>query len=268
MDRLRFISLASGSSGNCYYIGTALYGILIDAGIGVRTIRKRLKEAGVPFEHVRAVFVTHDHADHIRAVGSLGEKYHIPVYSTQTILDGINRCYAVTEKLYNSRNPIRIASPVDIHDFQIEAFPVSHDASESVGYTITYKEKRFTIATDLGYIGNEVAVHIRQANYLVIESNYDEQMLREGSYPNYLKKRVASQTGHMANHETALFLSENYHSNLNYIYLCHLSKENNTPEKAYSAVSDKFLENGIQIGKEVEIIALSRMTPSELFIFE
>jgi phosphoribosyl 1,2-cyclic phosphodiesterase len=267
LDKLRFISLASGSSGNCYFVGTGSFGILIDAGIGVRTIRKRLKNVGIPFEHVAALFITHDHADHIRAAGNLGENYHIPVYATQTIHDGIQRSYAVTEKIYNSKRVFDISQPVSIFDFTIEAFPVSHDASQSVGYTIHYKGKRFTIATDLGYICENAARHISQANYLVVEANYDEQMLREGRYPVYLKNRVASEYGHMCNKETALFLKDNYHAGLEYIYLCHLSNDNNTPQKAYDEVKTSLQEIGVEVEVDVQLLALERTKSSKLFIY-
>ncbi len=267
MDKLRFISLASGSSGNCYFVGTGSFGILIDAGIGARTIRKRLKNAGIPFEHVSALFITHDHADHVRSAGVLGEKYHIPVYATEAIHDGIQCSYTVTEKIYNSKHVFEISQPVSIYDFTIEAFPVSHDAKQTVGYTIHYKGKRFTIATDLGYICENVARHICRANYLVIEANYDERMLREGRYSDYLKKRVAGQFGHLCNKETAVFLSDNYHKDLKHIYLCHLSNENNTPQQAYEEVRLSLLEKGIVVDVDVQLLALERTKPSELFIY-
>lgn len=267
MDKLRFISLASGSSGNCYFVGTGSFGILIDAGIGARTIRKRLKNVGIPFEHVAALFITHDHADHVRAAGVLGEKYHIPVYATQAIHDGIQRSYTVTEKIYNSKQVFDISQPVSIFDFTIEAFAVSHDASQTVGYTIHYKGKRFTIATDLGCICENAAQHISKANYLIIEANYDDQMLREGRYPHYLKNRVSSQFGHLCNKETALFLRDNYHSGLEHIYLCHLSNDNNTPQKAYDEVKFSLQEIDIVVEVDVQLLALERTKPSELFIY-
>ena len=268
MDRLRFISLASGSSGNCYFIGTASFGILIDAGIGGRTIKKRLKEVGIPFEHIQAVFITHDHIDHIKSVGSLGEKHHIPIYATQAVHDGIKQSYGVTEKLYTSKKIIEKSQPITIRNFEIEAFEVSHDATENVGYTIHYNGKRFTVTTDLGYICESASTHIRTANYLVIEANYDEHMLSNGHYPAHLKKRISGMQGHMNNADTADFLAQNYHDGLDHIYLCHLSKDNNTPEKAVNAICEKLTEKGIKVGEQVSLQALSRNTPTELFIYE
>lgn len=268
MDKLRFISFASGSSGNCYFVGNASYGILIDAGIGVRTIKKRLKEIGLDFSHILGVFVTHDHIDHIKAVGALGEVHHIPIYTTRLIHEGIAKSYGVTERLNASRRFIEKNETISVFDFYVTSFPVSHDGTDNVGYTITYRGKRFTIATDLGYISEQVAQHIQKANYLVIEANYDEQMLRTGRYPAYLKARVAGRTGHMANNDTACCLSENYRDGLDYIYLCHLSKDNNTPQKAYNEVQSHLSEKGIVVGEQVQLFALERTIPSKLFVFE
>lgn len=122
MDRLRFQSLASGSSGNCYFIGNASYGFLIDAGIGVRTIRKCLRNIGLDFRNIWGVFVTHDHADHIKAVGALGERYKVPVYATRMTHEGIKRSYCVTEKLYESKRFIEKFETIELGDFKVTAF--------------------------------------------------------------------------------------------------------------------------------------------------
>lgn len=269
MERLRFISLASGSSGNCYYIGNLHHGVLIDAGIGPRTIKKRLKEVGIELSQVMAIFITHDHIDHIKGVGSLGEKHHIPVYSTRLVHQGIDRCYGVTEKLSSAtKRFVEKNETVSIFDFHITAFAVSHDSTDSVGYTVHYRGKRFTVATDLGHICDSAAEHIRKANYLVIEANYDEQMLRLGHYPYPLKKRVSADTGHMDNKHTAAFLAENYHEKLDYVYLCHLSKDNNRPEIAFEEVNKCLQEKGIMVGEHLQLMPLERTTPSELFVYE
>lgn len=268
MDKLRFISLASGSSGNCYFVGNQERGILIDAGIGVRTIKKRLKEVGVDFSQIMAVFVTHDHSDHIKAVGPLGEKHHIPIYATKQVHDGIAKSYVATERLSLSRKEIELNYPISIFDFHVIAFAVSHDASECVGYTVVYHGKRFTVATDLGYICENAAKHIKQANYLVIEANYDEEMLEKGCYPQYLKQRIKGANGHLCNNETASFLAEYYQPHLACIYLCHLSKDNNTPELAYDKVAQRLFDRGVEIGTNVQLHVLPRTSPTELFIYE
>ncbi|MGL4807007.1 MAG: MBL fold metallo-hydrolase, partial [Bacteroidales bacterium] len=137
---LQFLSLSSGSSGNCYYLGTETYGILIDAGIGPRTIKKYLKDNGIPFERIIALLITHDHTDHIKYAGVLGEKYGIPVYSTRRIHDGMSRNYSMTEKIYSARREISKEVTFDIRDFKITAFEVSHDGSDNVGYKIEFND--------------------------------------------------------------------------------------------------------------------------------
>lgn len=131
--KVKFISLASGSSGNCYYLGTETYGILIDAGIGIRTIKKTLKDYNILMDSIRAVFITHDHADHIKAVGNLGEKLNIPVYTTARIHAGINRSYCMTEKLSSSVRYLEKQEPMTLEDFHIESFEVPHDGTDNVG---------------------------------------------------------------------------------------------------------------------------------------
>ena len=266
--KVSFLSLASGSSGNCYYLGTPEYGILIDAGISVRTIRKILKDKEIDFDKIVAILATHDHGDHIKSVGSLGEKYHLPIYSTERVHDGIDRSRFVEETLFQSRKIIEKEVPFMIRDFQIEAFEVPHDSSENVGYMIRFGNQCFTIATDVGYITETVARYLCMANHLVLESNYDEEMLRFGSYPDFLKERVASKTGHLSNQEAAEFLAVNYSPTWKNVWLCHLSRENNHPELVYKTIDFRLLQEGIRTGKDLKLNVLKRMTPSDIFDFE
>ena len=268
MDRLRFISFASGSSGNCYFLGTQLGGILIDAGISPRRIRRHLKTIGLDFENIYGVFITHDHADHIKGVGALGERYNIPIYSTQLIHKGIGKNYSVTQTLDSSKRYINKGEPLNVFEFKITAFQVAHDGTDNVGYFVEYGDKRFTIVTDIGCIDEFSEPYILRANYLVIEANHDVQMLKTGTYPNRLKKRISSNRGHLSNVAAGEFLANNFHSELKYIFLCHLSKDNNTPKIAYDTVHDCLHENGIQTGRDVELVVLTRTTPSDLYIFD
>ena len=266
--KIKFISLASGSSGNCYYLGTDKHGILIDAGIGIRTIKKELKEINVSLNNVCAVFITHDHADHIKAVGHLGEKYNIPVYSTKEIHEGINKSYCMTEKLSTSVHYINKDEPMKIDEFKISAFEVPHDGTDNVGYCIEIGDKIFSFLTDLGHITETAAHYICKANYLILEANYDLEMLRMGPYPKYLKERISGPNGHMSNTDTAEFLAENINENLKYIWLCQLSKDNNHPELAYKTVEWKLKSKGVLVGKDVQLTALKRSSPSDFYEFE
>ncbi|MDL2256996.1 MBL fold metallo-hydrolase [Bacteroidales bacterium OttesenSCG-928-I14] len=265
---LRFLSIASGSSGNCYYLGTDSYGILLDAGIGIRTIRKALRDNGIGLEQIMAVFITHDHADHIKCVGGLGEKYGIPIYATQAVHAGIENSRYVDEKLYTSRRILEKEQPVEIKDFKVTAFEVPHDASDCVGYLVQYKQQKCVLATDIGCINETVAQYIRIANHLIIEANYDKEMLLRGNYPEFLKDRIMNGSGHLCNTETAEFLASNFDLHLKNIWLCHLSKDNNHPDLAMKTVEMAFGQYGIRVGKDVNLTALKRTFPSEMYFLE
>ncbi len=265
MNKLRFFSIGSGSSGNCYYVGTGEYGILIDAGVGVRTIKKALAEKKLSLDNIWGIFVTHNHTDHIKSVGVLGEKHHKPVYATNKIHEGINKNYKITEKLSSCIRYFRKNDCVQIKDLIIQSFQVEHDAVECVGYSISYGDQKFVIATDLGYIGKEAADHIVKANYLVLEANYDDDMLKNGPYPYHLKERVRSHTGHLSNEHTARFLADNPCENLSHVFLCHLSKENNTPELAFNTVNNALAEASVSLDL---LHPLERTHPSQLFVFK
>lgn len=262
---LKFLSLASGSSGNCYFLGTDEYGILLDAGIGTRTIKRIFKDFRIEPEQIMAVFITHDHADHIKSVGVLGEKYNIPVYATEKVHDGIDRSRYVEEKLFGSRRIIEKEIPVEIRDFRITAFDIPHDSSDNVGYLVEFGEQKIVLATDAGRITETMSHYMKIANHLIIEANYDLEMLQSGNYPAFLKERIMSDSGHLSNKETAEFLAANFDLHLKNIWLCHLSKDNNHPELAYKTVEMAFNQYGIRIGKDVNLFALKRTNPSEMF---
>jgi phosphoribosyl 1,2-cyclic phosphodiesterase len=262
------MSLASGSSGNCYYLGYGDHGILVDAGIGIRTIKKRLKDADIPMQSIRGVFVTHDHTDHIKAVGHLGENLHIPIYATALTHEGINRSYCVTEKLHDSVRYMEKEEPVQCGPFRITSFEVPHDSTDNVGYSIEINGRFFSFATDLGEITPLAARYISKANYLILEANYDEEMLRMGPYPAYLKQRISGRNGHLSNSAAADFLAEIITEALQYVWLCHLSEDNNHPELACKTIECKLRSKGIVVGKDVQLFALKRNTPSELYALE
>lgn len=265
-NQLIFRCFASGSSGNCYYLGTRRRGVLIDAGISARTIQRGLREMGLDFTNIVGVLVTHDHADHIRAVGTLGEKVHIPIYATQTIHEGINRNYGVQLKLRTSQKYITKGVAFELNGMSINTFDVSHDSSECVGYVVDYAGQRFMIITDCGQPNDVLEGYLRTANHIVIEANHDEQMLLNGPYPTYLKERILSPLGHQSNMVCGELLARNYHSGMRNIFLCHLSYENNDPTVAVNTVSDILLDAGIVAGADVFVTPLERLRPSPIYI--
>lgn len=266
---IKFLSLGSGSSGNCYYLGTDTYSILIDAGVGIRTIKKIFKEYSLSLSTVRAVFITHDHADHIKAAGHLAGKHNIPIYSTHEVHQGMRRSYCMTEKIDNAHAKfINKGETITVEDFEITCFEVPHDGTDNVGYTIRIDGKTFSFLTDIGHITETAAAHIVQSNYLVLEANYDKTMLQIGPYPQYLKERIAGPNGHLCNADAAQFLAENYPQGLKYLWLCHLSKDNNHPELALKTVEMALAEKGIVNGRDLEIISLRRVLPTGPYILE
>lgn len=264
---IQFICLASGSSGNCFYLGTESCAILIDAGIPVRTIRQNLHDAGLSFEKVAAVFVTHDHADHIKSLGTLGERCRLPIFATRETHIGINRNYCTTQKLVSCMRYVEKDTPLFFRDFIITPFEVPHDGTDNVGYCIQVGGRTFCFVTDIGHITESASSYIDRANYLVLEANYDAEMLQHGPYPQYLKERIAGPTGHLCNDETASYLAEHLAPHTSHVWLCHLSRENNHPELAYKTVELKLREVGIIAGKDFQLAALKRTTPSEVYEF-
>ena len=265
MSELIFRCFASGSSGNCYYLGTRHDGILIDAGISARTIRSNLVEMGLDFKNIHGVLITHDHADHIRAVGTLGERFHLPIYGTQLIHAGIDKNYGVQEKLRTSRKYYNLGEPFTLCGMTVNTIPISHDSTQCVSYQIDVAGTRFMIATDVGCVDSLLEQTIETAEHLVIEANHDEQLLLNGPYPSYLKSRILSDTGHMSNHTCGRLLAEHAGKNLKNVWLCHLSKENNDPEVAYSTVSEHLAEAGLEAGKDLNLTVLERTEPSPIY---
>lgn len=265
MDELLFRCLASGSSGNCYYLGSHQQGILIDAGISARTIRTCLREMGLDFNRLAGVLVTHDHADHIRAVGTLGERFHIPIYATQEVHNGIDRNYGVKEKLHGCRRYFQKGEPFELAGMTVNSFTISHDSTDCVGFVIDACSQRFMMATDVGKVDEPFKHFLATANHVVIEANHDEQLLLNGPYPSFLKSRILSDQGHMSNHTCGATLAAAYHTALRNVFLCHLSHENNDPQVAFSTVSEHLQSVGVVPGVDLRLVVLDRLTPSKVY---
>jgi len=260
--KLNFCSLSSGSSGNCYYLGNEFHGILIDAGISATSIRKFLKSIDISMQTIMGVLITHNHIDHIRGLEVLTRKNSLPAFTTGKIWKSI-----LTPKTKITSDCIReipLQQEFHLAGFDIEAFPVHHDAPETIGFHIRAGDKKITIATDLGHICQTAAPYIKAANLLVIESNYDEQMLVNGKYPHFLKARIRSDHGHLGNHQTSAFLADNISDNLSHICLAHLSKNNNTPEMVLQTLEQIFAERGIILNGRQQMSILNRNMPSEV----
>lgn len=235
---MKFISFGSGSSGNCYYLLENGIGLIIDAGIGIRSFKKYFREYGFTYPTLKAILVTHDHTDHVKAVGALSGEYNLEVFATEEVHKGILNNYYTHKKVRPEL--CRTYLPGDdwsIGPFHITTFTVPHDASHNCGYFIETATTNFCFITDAGSFTPEMISFIRRARNLVIEANYDAAMLDEGPYPLHLKKRIKAPTGHACNAETARILEENLAATTENIWLCHLSEENNHPELARKTIA-------------------------------
>lgn len=263
---LRFISIGSGSSGNCYYLQTANDALLIDAGVGIRTIKKHLHNYGLRLDSVKRILITHDHADHVKSVGVISTEYDIPVYAIPEVHGGIFRNYCVPKKIPadNVRNLVR-GEEIVLGDFKITPFAVPHDSSGNVGYRVVVDDVVFCLMTDVGHITEEMQQYIAEANYLVIEANYDVEMLKNGPYPQHLKLRIDGPTGHLSNVACGEAIANYATSGLKHVWLCHLSEENNHPVLALKTIEQTLRKYGIIAGKDFKVEDLKRKSPSELF---
>jgi len=263
---LKFISFGSGSSGNSYYLYTETDSLLIDVGVGIRTLKKHFHNYGLRFEDVHHILITHDHADHVKSVGSLSTDYHLPVYATRKVHAGIERNYCVRKKIVpNHAHIIEKGVPFVVGEFRVTPFGVPHDSTDNVGYFVEHEGVTFCLITDVGHITEEIQEFIGKANYLVLESNYSVEMLQAGKYPQYLKDRILGPNGHLSNDECAHALADFSTPSLRHVWLCHLSEENNHPELARKTVEQILRSKGIVAGKDFELEVLKRKTPSEIY---
>lgn len=263
---IKFISLGSGSSGNSYMLKTDAACILIDAGINARTMRKHFKEIGFSMDDIDAIFITHDHADHIKALGVFVNDMKIPVYATELVHRGINRNHCLSAKLCTDYvHFIQKDEPVNIGDIEITAFGVPHDSNDCVGYKVVHGDVTFCLITDAGHVTPQIEQHVSEANYLVLEANHDEDMLMMGPYSAYLKGRIRSDKGHLSNKTAATLLAEHATTKMRHVWLCHLSEENNHPELARKTVESVLRSYGIIPGTDFNVEILKRKIHSDVY---
>lgn len=274
---IHYMSMGSGSSGNCCYIGTRHGGLLVDAGVKADFVEEKLKANGIRIDRVKGILLTHDHADHVKYAYTLLRSHkHLRLFCTNRVLSGLLRRHGISKRIKDYHIPIFKEIPFRLAEMEITAFDVPHDGSDNMGFSISYDNRNFVIATDLGAVTERARYYMTRANYLVIESNYDLAMLQRGPYPEYLKARIRTERGHLDNRETAKFLKEIWTPELKYIFLCHLSKDNNTPQLALSTISDALAQRGIKIGTgmetltdrqaDVQLLALPRYDTSRWFV--
>ncbi len=246
---MRFISFSSGSCGNCYLLLGPSSGIMIDAGVGIRRIKKELEAMGLGYDNISAVLVTHDHGDHIRSLGSVCKRICVPVWTTPLIHEALGRHPFTRDWIGPCRQDLnpRVWTPVT-EDFDVQYFVVPHDATQCIGFAIKCEKELFVLMTDLGHTTPEALSWASQATTVVVESNYDLDMLLGGDYPEELKRRISHGIGHLSNDACAEAIISFVHPGLRNIFLCHLSGNNNTPELAYASARDALKSAGVEPG--------------------
>lgn len=262
---MRLLSIASGSSGNCIYIGDDTTHILIDAGISGKRIEAGLNSIGVSGKDLDAVFVTHEHVDHISGLGVMARKYDVPIYSTRGTIAGISMAKSVGDIDGQLFQMIRKNENISIGSLMVQAIPISHDAAEPVCYKVSNGARTIAVATDMGYYTEEIVEHLKGLDAILLEANHDVNMVQVGPYPYYLKQRILGKKGHLSNETAGRLLSEIVHDDLKHIFLGHLSKENNLPQLAHEAVRLEITmgENPYQ-ASDFDIRVAERSEPSDL----
>ena len=232
---MKLCVLGSGSSGNCTYIDTGQTRILVDLGFGQRSLSRRLNEAGLSLDGLSGLFLTHEHTDHISGVPSLARALGIPVFMTEGTWAKASELQALDKVEF-----LPIDSPFSFGKLEIEAFPVSHDAAQPVGFRFSTGETQGVLATDLGEPTEPIFQHLATCDWLIMESNYDEEMLRASPYPWPLKKRLMGRHGHLSNNMLASCLKAHLGERAQHVLLAHLSRVNNHPGLAMAQVSNAF----------------------------
>lgn len=249
---LQIASLNSGSNANCYYIGNSKEAVLIDAGLSCRETEKRMKRLGLDIALVKAIFISHEHDDHIAGLPVLSKKYRLPVYITDSTLR--NCRFELNKGLAYS---FIHTQPVSIGELSILPFSKSHDANDPHSFIVSANSVHVGVITDIGYACKHVIKHFKLCDAVFLESNYCEEMLENGSYPVHLKRRISGKKGHLSNDQALELLLKHKPENLQLLILSHLSQNNNHPD----VVSKLFS----QYANGVKVIVASRHRESELF---
>lgn len=259
---LKLSVLASGSTGNAIYVEAEEQSFLIDAGLSGKQMEGLFKQIDRRMDDLSAIFVTHEHSDHIKGIGVLARKYKIPVYAnekTWKAMDPLIGEVSLDQKFTFQMETVQSFGSVDV-----ESFGVSHDAVEPMFYVFHHGGKKIVLITDTGYVSDRMKRIIENANAYVFESNHDVQMLRMGRYPWNIKRRILSDVGHVSNEDAAIAMSEVIGDQTKSIYLAHLSLDNNMKELARMSVSQTLQENGIIVGESFQLYDTDPKNPTKL----
>ncbi|MGD9566839.1 MAG: MBL fold metallo-hydrolase [Sedimentibacter sp.] len=241
--KLKFCSLYSGSSGNCQYIKTENATILIDAGLSGKRIQQEILNIGEDPKKVDAIFITHEHIDHIQGAGIMSRRLNVPIYANEKTWEAMSPIIGDIK----SHNIKILDDFTEIGDMTIKSFDISHDAAHPVGYNIFYKNKKISLVTDTGCTNDLILKSIMDSDLMLVESNHDEDLVLIGPYPWPLKRRVLGEFGHMSNDTAGILISKAVKRGDEIVLLGHLSQENNFPQLAYKTVENILKENSIDV---------------------
>lgn len=265
---MRLASLSSGSSGNSIYVGSDATHILVDTGCSKKRIEEGLSKLDLGLSDIDAIFVTHEHSDHIAGLHTILKKYEIPVYATKGTIQGIRMSDKKGEMLESEFHEIQADKKLSVKDLTINPITIMHDALEPVGYRISCGNKKLGIATDLGCYNDYTVDCLKELDAVLIEANHDVRMLQVGPYPYKLKKRILGEMGHLSNEKSGELLCRILHDQLKGIILGHLSKENNLPELAYETVRVEIeMGNNPYHGNDFPIMVAARNELSQVLEF-
>ena len=262
---MRFESIASGSSGNCIYVGSANTHILMDVGISRKRTVDALKEIGLDMTDIDGIFLTHEHTDHITGLPVIAKHSQMPIYATRGTIEAIRKMPKFQDIDPGRFICVRSDEPVSIGDLKIDPMHISHDAADPVGYRIYEGQKKACICTDLGCYSDYTVECLKNSDVLLLESNHDVNMLQVGRYPYMLKRRILGDKGHLSNVSSGQLLSRVLNGHMKGIFLGHLSKENNLPELAFETVRVEIMSSDTDYSPEdLPIFVADRKRPSAL----
>ena len=215
---MRLVSIASGSSGNCIYVGSDQSHILVDAGISNKRIEQGLNEIGLKGAELDGVVITHEHSDHIKGLGVLARKHHVPIYGTKETLEEVAANTKLGEYPKELLHPVLPDADFEIGDLTLEPFSIHHDAANPVAYRVSHEKKSVAVATDIGHFDQYTIDHLKNLDALLLEANHDIRMLQVGRYPYYLKQRILGERGHLSNENAGRLLCRLLHDNMKAIF--------------------------------------------------
>lgn len=236
----KFCTLFSGSSGNCSLVQTETTKVLIDAGESTKKITEALNSINIDPKDINGIIITHEHSDHIKGLGNFSKKYGTPVFANKETWNAMPK---QREKIEENNIKYFTFDDFSIGDIKIKAFPIPHDAANPCGFNIYYKKKKMSIVTDVGHMNKEIISNLEKSSFLLLESNYEPEVLKCSPYPYLLKMRIQGPNGHLSNIDAGKTISYLSNHGLKNVMLGHLSKENNFPELAYKTVLNELIEN-------------------------